>query len=166
MGIESSAMIVKSFFLFFLSIWPLCVKHGWQRKLYTNKHGSIRSPSSGISLTIIMSQSDRRMYLDVAVKRETECNTNHQFVCMKIRFAGGCHRRKEMVYSDGIRYDVFKLVSGSRAEEESNQAMRMEIQKQVGKRAGAAWPNGGGVDEKLTAVSGPLLSQLMSWRAR
>ena len=29
-----------------------------------------------------MSQSDRRMCLDLAVKRGAECNTDHQFVCV------------------------------------------------------------------------------------
>ena len=60
------------------------------------------------------------MCLDVAVKRRAECNTNHQFLYVKIRLAGGYHRRKEMAGSDGRRYDVSKLVSDGRAEDENN----------------------------------------------
>ena len=97
-----------------------------------------------------MSQSDRRMCLDVAATLTTS-------LCVKIRLAGGCHRRKEMAGSDGRRYDVSKLVSDGRAEDESNQALRMEFQKQVAERAGAAWPTEGGVDDKRTAVSGALV---------
>ena len=82
---------------------------------------------------------------------------DHQFMCMKIRLAGGYHRRKEVAGSDGRRYDASKLVSDSRAEDESNQALRLEFQKQVAERVGAAWPTQGGVDEKWTAVSGTLI---------
>ena len=35
--------------------------------------------------------------------------------------------------------------------------MRLEFQKQVAERAGAAWSTEDGVDEKLTAVSGTLI---------
>ena len=62
-----------------------------------------------------------------------------------------------MVGSDGRRYDVSKLVSGGRAEDESNQALRLLFQKQVAERAEAAWPVEGGVNEKRTAVSGALI---------
>ena len=76
---------------------------------------------------------------------------------MKIRLAGGYHRRKEMAGSDGRMYDVSKLVSDGRAEDEGNQVLRLEFQKQVAERAGAAWPAKGGVDEKWTAVSEALI---------
>ena len=39
-----------------------------------------------------------------------------------------------MAGSNGRRYDVSKLVSDSRAEDESNQALRLEFQKQVAER--------------------------------
>ena len=76
---------------------------------------------------------------------------------MKIRLADGCHRRKEIAGSDGRRYDVSKLVSDGTAKDESKQALRLEFQKKVAERAGAAWPMDGGVDEKWTAVSGALI---------
>ena len=97
---------------------------------------------------VTISQSDIRICLDVVVKRGAECNTDHQFVYVKIRFAGGYHRRKEMAGSDGRRYDVSKLVSDGRAKNESNHALRLEFQKQLAERAGAAWPTEGEVDEK------------------
>ena len=99
------------------------------------------------------------MCLDVAVKRGAECNADHQFVCVKIRLAGGCYRRKAMAGSDGRRYDASKLVSDGRAEYGSNHALRLEFQKLVAERAGAAWPTEGGVDEKWTAVSGTQVFQ-------
>ena len=88
------------------------------------------------------------MCLHVAVKRGAECNTDHQFVCVKVRLAGWYHRRKEMAGNDGTRYDVSKLMSDGRTEDESKQALRLEFQKQVVERAGAAWPVEGGVDKK------------------
>ena len=36
------------------------------------------------------------------------------------------------------------------AEDESNPALRLEFQKQVAERAGAAWPTESGVDEMWT----------------
>ena len=63
---------------------------------------------------IIMSLSDRRMCLDIAVKREAECNTYNQFVCVKIRLAGGYCRRMEMAGSDERRHNASKLVSEGR----------------------------------------------------
>ena len=71
----------------------------------------------------------------------------------EIRLVGGCHRRKE-------RYEVSKLVSDSRAEDESIQTLRLEFQKQVAERAGAACSTEGGVDEKWTAVSGVLIESV------
>ena len=62
-----------------------------------------------------------------------------------------------MAGSDGRMYDMSKLVSDGRAEDESNQTLRLEFQKQVAERAGAAWPLEGGLDEKWTAVSGALI---------
>ena len=50
---------------------------------------------------VIMNQRDRRMCLDVIVKRGAECNTDHQFLHMKIRFAGGCYKGKGTVGSSG-----------------------------------------------------------------
>ena len=68
-----------------------------------------------------MSKSNKRMCLDVALKRGAECNTDHQFMCGKIRLSGGCHRRKEMAGSDGGgKYDISKLVNDERAEYESS----------------------------------------------
>ena len=65
-----------------------------------------------------------------------------------------------MAGSDGRRYDVSKLVSDGRAENESSQALRLEFQKQVADRAVAVWPAEGGVDEKWTAVSGALIESV------
>ena len=48
---------------------------------------------------------------------------------MKIRLAGGYHRSKEMADSDGRWYDVSKLMSDGRAEDENKQALRLEFQK-------------------------------------
>lgn len=38
---------------------------------------------------MIMHQSDRRMCLDAEVKRGAECNTDHQFLCARIRGGRG-----------------------------------------------------------------------------
>ena len=100
------------------------------------------------------------MCLDVAVKRGAECNTDHQFLCVKIRFTGSCYRRKGIVGSSGGRYDMPRLVSDGNAEDaESKQALRVEFQEQVVKRAraGTAWSMEGGMDEKWAAVSGALM---------
>ena len=55
---------------------------------------------------VIMSQSDRRTCLDITVKRGAECNTDHQFVCVKIRLAGGWHRRKEVAAVTGAAWPM------------------------------------------------------------
>ena len=49
------------------------------------------------------------------------------------------------------------LVSDGRAEDDRNQALRLEFQKQVVERAGTAWPVEGGVDEKWSAVGVALI---------
>ena len=58
--------------------------------------------------------------------------------------------------SNGVRYDVSKLVSDGSAEDaESNQALRVEFREQVVERAraGAVWSMEGGIDETWVAVS-------------
>ena len=49
------------------------------------------------------------------------------------------------------------LVSDGRTEVESNQALRLDFQKQLVERAAAAWPVVDGVYEKWTAVRGTLI---------
>ena len=124
-------MLVNSFSLFFLSIGPLCIRRGLQQKaIHQQTWQHPKSKQWSRIDSVIMSQSDRRICLDVAVKRGAECNTDHQFMCMKIRLADGSHRRKEMAGGDDEgKYDISKLVSDDRAEDESNQVLRQEFQK-------------------------------------
>ena len=143
----------------FFSVYQATVYNTWFAKKTIHQQTWQHPKSKQLSCidSVIMSQSDRRMCLDVAVKRGAECSTDHQLVCVKIRLAGGCHRRKKMAGSDGKRYSMSKLVSDGRTEDENNLALRLEFQKQVVQTAGAAWPAEGGVDEKCTAVSEALL---------
>ena len=54
---------------------------------------------------VLTCQKSRKTCLDVVVKRGAECNTDHQFVCARLRMARCGYRRKASVNGKG-RYDV------------------------------------------------------------
>ena len=96
MGMESSMMLERSCCPSFQYIKQKCVTHGSGRRLFTSGHGNIPSRSNGAADFVLTRQKDRKICLDVAVKRGAEYNTDHQFVCARIRMAGCGHRRRHL----------------------------------------------------------------------
>ena len=111
MGMERLMMLERTCWLNGLSKRPLCATVGSAKGLSTSRHGSIQCPISGIvPISIyIMRQKDRRWYLDVAVKRGAECNTDHQFLCVRLRMARKVYHQR-MPGTRMRRFDVSKLV--------------------------------------------------------
>ena len=97
--------------LSFLSVHQATVCNTWFRKKAIHKQTWQHPKSKQWSCIdyVLTRQRDRRMCLDVAVKRGAECNTDHQFVCARIRMAGCNYRRKVSVSGKRNRYDVSKL---------------------------------------------------------
>ena len=97
-------------------------------------------------------QKDRKIYQDVAVKTGAKCNTDHQFVCARLRMAGCGYRRKASVNRKG-RYDVSKLVRVRQGEYDGGDQLVMEeFQEEMVERARAVWPKEGMTEDKWTAV--------------
>ena len=94
---------------------------------------------------VIMHQKDRRMCLDVSVKREAECNTDHQLLCAKFRLRKWTHK-KRISFGGGKQYDVSKLVGVYR--DSSAKQVKEKYQELVLDKAANAWPEGGSVEEK------------------
>ena len=69
--------------LSFLSVHRATVCNTWfaKKAIHQQTWQHPKSNQWSCIAYVIMSQSDRRMSLDIAVKRGAECNTDHQFVC-------------------------------------------------------------------------------------
>ena len=87
-----------------------------------------------------MAQQDRRMCLDVSVKRGAECNTDHRLLCAKIRLSKGMHKRKAVTVRVK-RYDVTKLLESHESCGGNDTVMRKErFVEQVLERDAESWP--------------------------
>ena len=93
---------------------------------------------------VILRQRDRRMCVDVAARRGAVCNTDHNVVCARLCLKQGSYARRVPVPPRGGTFDVEKLASSP---------LREEYQEQVTEKAGEAWPEEEGMEEKWKAVS-------------
>ena len=57
----------------------------------------------------MMKQRDRKLCVDVAVRRGAECNTDHQFLCAKIKL--NWRYSKPKTKQKGATFDVTRLVA-------------------------------------------------------
>ena len=147
----------KSFSLFSLSIGPLLCNMWFVKKaMHQQTWQHPKSKQWSCIDYVIMSQSGRRMCLDIAVKRGAECNTDHQFVCVKIRLAGECHRRKKMAGNDERRHDV-SVSEWWQSWGWEQPGFEARVSEAGSRESRASWPAEGELDEKWTAVSGALI---------
>ena len=77
-----------------------------------------------------MRQKDRKLCVDASVKRGAECNTDHQFLCAKLRMPWKRVARKET-----RRFDVSRLVWVSGEGKEALVSTKQEYVKAVLERA-------------------------------
>ena len=106
---------------------------------------------------VLSQQKDKKICLDVALKRGAECNTDHQFVCARIRMAECGYRRKASVNGKG-RHDVSKLVRVRQGEDDGgDQLVMKEFREEVVERARAAWPEEGMAEDKWTTMHTALM---------
>ena len=69
---------------------------------------------------IVMRQRDRKHCLDVAVKRGAECNTDHQFLCAKLRI-GGRFPKPQKKSNNPRRHNVSRLENVDGKKEDTRQ---------------------------------------------
>ena len=84
--------------------------------------------------------------MDVSAKRGAECNTDHQLLCMTLRFKreGYC---KPVPIANSRRYDVSSLARTEVGRTEENE-MKTLFVKQVLEKAREGWPAEGNMQEK------------------
>ena len=154
--------------LSFLSVHQATVCNRWLRKKaihqQTWQHPKLKQWSC-IDY-VLTRQKDRKICLDVAVKRGAECNTDHQFVYARLRMAGCGYRRKAYVNGKGT-YDVSKLVRVRQGDYDgSDQLVMEEFQEEVVERARAVWPEEGMAENKWTALRTVQTDAADSWLGR
>ena len=121
----------------FLSINEATVCNTWFRKnnIYKQTWQHPKSKHWHCIDFAIMRQQDWRRWLDVAVQRGTECNTDHQLLCVKIRMSVLCRHGKHH-QAEGKRFDVSKLARKERSADEQHElSRREEFQQQAAEKA-------------------------------
>ena len=143
----------------FLSIQQATVCNTWFKKKEIHKQTWKHPKSKKWSCIdyVIMHQKERKMCLDVTVKRGAECNTDHNFVCAKIRIKKSVHRIRELANKAGRRFDVGKLTNNKDKNDEHEQSKKEEFQEKVLDDVKSAWPEEGTINEKWTTVRSALV---------
>lgn len=103
---------------------------------------------------VVVRQSDRKLCLDVTVRRGAVCNTDHQLVVAKMKLWRFGKIRSKAKVSGIRRYDVGKLLS----KENEGQEVRDKYQEVVLERASESWPEDGDVMAKWEAVRSAMTS--------
>ena len=131
--------------LSFLSAHQATVCNTWFMKKDIHKQTWMHPRSQQWSCIdyIITRQRDRRLCLDVCVRRGAECNTDHQMLCATLNI-GRCGYCKGKRAPDNRRYDVKGLEVG--VAEESD--VRVPYVECVLEKARTGWPVDGSVEEK------------------
>lgn len=102
-----------------------------------------------------MRQEDRKLSIDVSVKRGAECNTDHQFLCATLRRTWKCPKRKPQ--KEGNRFDVSELHCAS-VKEGLPGSVREGYVEKVLERSVQGWPEERSVEEKWKAVKEVLVN--------
>ena len=107
---------------------------------------------------VIMRQKDKRICLDVTVKRGAECNTDHQLLCATVRMAWHCRGQREKQQRRG-RYDVSKLLKcDDNVGNDSQQSLRESYIDCVVGRTRTGWPEDGTVEDKWQKICSALIT--------
>ena len=98
----------------FLSCHQAAVCNTWFEKkdVYKQTWQHLRSKKWNCSDFVVMNQRHRRYCVDVSVKRGAFCNTDHNFVCTRLRFVRKCYHGMSEFEKRSPRvkhYDVGKL---------------------------------------------------------
>ena len=100
----------------------------------------------------MMRQSDRKLCVYAAVRREAECNTDHQFLCAKIKLNWRCSKPKTK--QKGARFDVTRLAANG---SETRDSLRQVYVEGVLGRARRNWPEEGKVEQKWSVLKSVLI---------
>ena len=96
------------------------------------------------------------------MKRDANCNTDHQFLCASVIMAWrGLKKRAGMI--EGKIYDVSGLVSCKGSDDMSTgRPLKQEYIEEVLERATSAWPEEGTVEERWEVMRSAFLESAMS----
>ena len=137
--------------LSFLSIHQATVCNTWYTKRDIHKQTWQHPKSKQWSCT---HQRDRRMCVDVSVKRGAECNTDHQMLCATLRLKRENYHTP-VPSTENRRYDVSSLARVEVGRTEDNEVKTAFIE-QVLEKARKDWPIDGSVQDKWSVVRSAL----------
>ena len=153
MGMDFVNDAGKSFLDFRPHTKPQRAINGSKRRIFTWPPGSTRSQRAGsasITMYIVTRQKDRKLCVDASVRRGTECNTDHQFLCAELRMVW--KHSKLRPQKEVRRFDVSSLRQVHSTQGEEARSQRQEYGKAVVERAREEWPDEGTVEEKWRAM--------------
>ena len=105
---------------------------------------------------IVMRQKDRKLCVDVAVRRGAECNTDHQFLCAELRRTWKWSTRQPR--KETRRFEVSGLTRvGDGEGGDAVSSLRQEYVQAVLERADRQWPEDGTAEDKWSVVRSALV---------
>ena len=102
-----------------------------------------------------MQQKPKSSCLDVSVKREAVCDTDHNLVGFKLRIRKP-YKRKQHCVPKGRRFDVKKLRASVPGDGNGDKPLKLMFLTQVLEKAHVVWPDENDVDGQWSALWGEL----------